>query len=124
MRFPKFLLVLSCITFIALVYTYQQSQIFYLAYQTNKRQSRLQETLDRNHILRYNIGVFGSLPCLEKSLLIGDSDFEIAQDKQLVRLKVIKAEEIANLATRNKPNLILSLFNIITKQAEARPINR
>lgn len=125
MRFNKFLVALSFITFMALIYVYQQAQIFYLAYQSDKKQARLQDSLDKNSILKYNMNVFASLPYLDRSFLSKCSDFELPQEQRLVQLDLTVGPTVLySKVSEKKPNLFSKFLNIITKQAEAKPINR
>jgi hypothetical protein len=61
MKLPKFLLAVSVLTFVSILYVYQQTEIFRLAYSGQKRVSVYQELLDKNIQLRYNIEKSGSL---------------------------------------------------------------
>lgn len=108
----------------SLVYVYQQTQIFYLAYQGDRRQRKLQELLDRNNVLRYNLNVYSSLPYLDKGLFVKSADFEIPQVQRLVKLDFTQTKTRPTRNPEKNKNLFSNLFNIITKQAEARPINR
>ena len=124
MRLLKILSVISFITFMALVYVYQQTQIFYLAYQSDKKQAQLQDALETNNILRYNIGVFSSLPYLDKNLLAKYSDFEIPNEQRLVRLNIKQGKTSSSRVLEKRSNLFSKFFNVIIKQAEARTLNR
>lgn len=122
MRLLKTLLIIALVTFTALIYVYQQTQIFYLAYRNDKKQALLQETIDKNNILRYNEKVLSSLPYIEKKLLASYSDFEIPQEQRLVRLDLTTQGRSEFSRPRN--NILVRFFNSITRQAEAKPINR
>ena len=108
----------------SLVCVYQQKQIFYLAYQGDRKQTKLQELLDRNNVLRYNLNVYSSLPYLDKRLFVKSADFEIPQVQRLVKLDFTQTKTRMTRNPEKNKNLFTNLFNIITKQAEARPINR
>jgi hypothetical protein len=92
MRLPKFLIVISTMTLLAMIYVHQQTAIFYLAYAGEKKQANLQELLDRNNILRYNTSLLSSLPYLDKKLFVKNSDFEIPQEQRLVKLNLIQED--------------------------------
>lgn len=121
MRLLKTLLIISTITLTALLYVYQQTQIFYLAYQNDKKQARLQEAIDKNNILRYNEKVLSSLPYIEKKLLARHSDFEIPREQRIVRLDLATQSRAEFVKTNN---ILVRFFNSITRQAEAKPVNR
>ena len=122
MRLSKFLLVMSFITLIALIYVYQQTQIFYLAYLGGKRQVVLADLLDKNNIFRYNINKLSSLPYLDTKIM-HNIDFEIPARKQLVRVKVKQANTQVSRAPNKRTNLFFSFFGTV-KQAQAQPLNR
>ena len=124
MKLLRVLLVICLVTLTALLYVYQQTQIFYLAYRNDKKQARLQESIDNNNILRYNIGVLSSLPYIEKKLLAKYSDFEIPEEQRMVKLNLITQRSQARQSTKKRTNVFARFFNSITKQAEAKPINR
>ena len=124
MRLRRFSLLIFFITFMSLVCVYQQKQIFYLAYQGDRKQTKLQELLDRNNVLRYNLNVYSSLPYLDKRLFVKSADFEIPQVQRLVKLDFTQTKTRMTRNPEKNKNLFTNLFNIITKQAEARPINR
>lgn len=122
MRVSKFLLLISFITFMALVYVYQQSEIFYLAYLGGKKQAILADLLDKNNIFRYNINRFSSLPYLDSKIL-HNVDFEIPAAKQLVRLPITQDNIKINSESERKPNIVFSFFGK-ARQAQAQTLNR
>lgn len=124
MRLPKFLIVISTVTLLAMIYVHQQTEIFYLAYGREKKQANLQELIDRNNILRYNTSLLSSLPYLDKKLFVNNADFEIPQEQRLVKLILVEKElNVAN-NFKKRENLFSKFFNIMTQQAEAKPLNQ
>ena len=109
-------------TFIAVVYVYQQSEIFYLAYLGGKKQTILADLLDKNNIFRYNINRLSSLTSLENKIL-NDVDFEIPAVKTLVRLNVERENTKINPESKGKTNIIFSFFTR-ARQAQAQTLNR
>ena len=116
----KVLLFIFFVTFICLIYVYQQSEIFYLAYLGGKRQVILSDLLDKNNVFRYNINKFSSLTYLDEKIL-RNVDFELPATKQLVRLRV--KEDNSRLAFEKRPNIILSFFGR-ARQAQAQTLSR
>ena len=109
------------VTFFALVYVYQQSEIFRFAYAGEKRQALFQDLLDKNTALRYNILESGSLIRIGNKIL-ESNDYEMPETYQLVKL----AYPLENLkvkgSVQRKENLVARIFSI-KRQAEAKTIN-
>jgi hypothetical protein len=121
MRLSKFLVCVSVFTLVSLVYVYQQSEIFRLAYAAQKRLSVYQDLLDKNTVLRYNIEKSASLIRIGNKLSQG-SDFQMPDSYQLVKLGVMAegAESSAPVAKREN---IASRFFGVRREVEARTIN-
>jgi len=123
MRTPKLLLVIFMVTLISVVYVYQQSRIFDLAYSSSKKQTVMKDLLDANNILRYNLNVISSLSYLDKKLFSRNADFEMPNSEQLVRLTSAR-ERIGLTQELKKRNNLLAILFGIEKQAEAKTLNR
>lgn len=109
------------ITFISLIYVYQQNEIFYLAYSGGKRQAVLSDLLDANNILRYNINKCSSLTYLDEKIL-RKLDFELPAPGQLVKLEVGRNNANLNSGLNKRTNLIFSFFSG-GRQAQAQTLN-
>lgn len=119
MKLQKFLCIVSFITSFSLLYVYQQTEIFRLAYVGQKKQALYQDLLDKNNILRYNIKLKASL------VQIGDSisrspDYEMPNSYRLVRLA--PSRESLREQSLNRETMISRIFGI-KRQAEAKTIN-
>jgi len=119
MRLSKFLSIISCVTFLSLFYVYQQTEIFRLAYVGQKKIVCFTDLLDKNNILRYNIGRKASL------VRIGDkisssSDFQMPDSYRLVRL--VPAKEGIKIKGQPLKTLASRIFGV-KRQAEAKTIN-
>jgi hypothetical protein len=121
MRVSKFLSIIFLITNICLLYVYQQTEIFRLAYEGQKKQALSQESLDKNTILRYNISSSASLVEIG-SRLSGYTELEMPDTYRLVRLES-SPERLGIKGKSPKRQTILSRFFSVKRQAEARPIN-
>ncbi|MCM8799214.1 MAG: hypothetical protein NC900_00585 [Candidatus Omnitrophica bacterium] len=121
MRLFRFLTLCFFITLLALIYTHQQIKIFYLAYNNEKKAALLDKLIDNNNLLRYNLAVFSSLPYIEKKLSNKFNNFEIASNTR--SLKALSLNVTSNELKENKQNIFSRFINLITKQAEAKPIN-
>lgn len=121
MRVPRFLLTVSCATLCALLYVWQQTEIFRLGYAGSKKAVVCQELLDRNHVLRYNIERSSSLVRLG-TRIDRDSSFVMPDTYRLVRLGYSRDTQRATRITEKKESLAFRIFGI-KRQAEAKTIN-
>ena len=122
MRLSKFLSIAIFITFFSLLYVWQQTEVFRLAYVGQKKQVLSQELLDKNSILRYNIKRNASLVAIGNRIL-GSADFQMPDTYQLVRLAPGSTGLKLKEQLSSKGTLISRLFGI-KRQAEAKTINR
>jgi len=117
MRISKFVTVVTFITCFSLLYVYQQSEIFRLAYIGQKNQVSFQELLDKNNILRYNIDRNASLISIGNKIS-SEKDFQMPDSYRLVRLSAARD----NAQAANKQTLMARVFGIKSR-AEAETIN-
>jgi len=121
MRVSRFLLILGLLTLFSLLYVRQQTEIFRLAYLGQKNLSLFEDLLDKNTILRYNIGKRASL------VRIGDkvckeADFQMPDTFRLVKLSYPERSVGVRLPAVKKESLFSRVFGI-KRQAEAKTIN-
>jgi hypothetical protein len=121
MRISRFVAVVSFITCFSLLYVYQQSEIFRLAYVGQKKQVSFQDLLDKNTILRYNIERNASLISIG-SKISGSNDFQMPDSYRLVKLSATKEGYRINSINPARQTLIARIFGI-RSQAEAETIN-
>ena len=121
MRISRFVAVVSFITCFSLLYVYQQSEIFRLAYVGQKKQVSFQDLLDKNTILRYNIERNASLISIG-SKISGSNDFQMPDSYRLVKLSATKEGFRINSGNPAKQTMIARIFGI-KSQAEAETIN-
>ncbi|MDD5594817.1 MAG: hypothetical protein PHY94_01095 [Candidatus Omnitrophica bacterium] len=121
MKLSKFVSFCIFTTFFSVLYVYQQSEIFRLAYLAQKRQSMFQELLDKNTFLRYNIESNASLVRIGTKLS-QNQDYEIPANFQLVKLAYPLENLKVNLRAPKKENLIARIFSI-KREAQAKTIN-
>ena len=120
MRVSRFLSIISFITLFSLLYVYQQTEIFRLAYAGQKKQSALTELLDKNTVLRYNIAKDASLVQIGSNIS-GSADFQMPDSYRLVRLRPSRQGFRLTEESANKETLLSRLFGI-KRQAEAKTI--
>jgi len=121
MKLPKFLSVVTFITSFSLLYVYQQTDIFRLAYVGQRKQALYQDLLDKNNILRYNIKVKASLVQIG-STISSNTDYEMPNTYRLVRLSPSREGLNVKEQSLNRETIISRLFGI-KRQAEAKTIN-
>ncbi|MCX5702418.1 MAG: hypothetical protein NTW64_05560 [Candidatus Omnitrophica bacterium] len=122
MRLSKFLLIVSFVTFFAILYVWQQTEIFRLAYEGERKIALYQDMFDKNAFLRYNREKSASL------IQIGTkfskvSDFEMPDAYRLVRLSRPLENVRAGRNMYRKESLISRIFSI-KRQAEAKTAER
>ncbi len=124
MKLPKFLLLITFITCFCLLYVYQQTEIFRLAYIGQKRSAVFRDFLDKNAMLRYNINKNTSLVLIDNRIS-GYANFEMPDSYRVVKLVYPEGSlRIANQSRSSKlKTMATSLFSI-KRQAEARTIDR
>jgi len=121
MRLNKFLSTVTIFTLFSILYVYQQSEVFRLAYVGQKKQSVFQDSLDKNSVLRYNINRNTSLVYIGNKVL-SNADFQMPDSYRLVHL-ISSGEAVATSRSQgDRENIISRLFGI-KRQAEARTIN-
>ena len=120
MRLSKFLSVTALITSFSLLYVWQQTEIFRLAYLSQKKETVAQNLLDKNTVLRYNLKRDSSLISICNKVPEA-ADFQIPDTYQLVRTgyagEILEAKGFLS----NRENIISLLFGI-KRQAEAKTV--
>lgn len=121
MRLPKFLALVFFVTSFALLYVWQQTEIFRLAYIDQSNFSTFQDLLDKNTILRYNIGRDASLVRIGSKVEQGLA-FQMPQGYHLVRLTATKENSRFTRQAPKRESLAFRIFGI-KRQAEAKTLN-
>ncbi len=121
MRMTKFFSVVVFITSFAVLYVYQQSEIFRMAYLGQKKQATFNELLDKNTALRYNLRKNSSLVAIGNR--INDSkEFQMPDNYRYV--KFISSRDGLKLADQNqsREGLLARIFSL-RREAQAKTIN-
>lgn len=111
-------MIIVLVTFSALVYVYQQSEIVNLAYKGQKRVQQLEDLLDKNRILRYNIARSASVVQIGER--ISEADFQIPDSVRFLRMATTAGGQGESLTTKES---FLSRIFSVKRQAEAQVIN-
>jgi hypothetical protein len=121
MKLTKFLSMVVFITSFSVLYVYQQSEIFRLAYLGQKKQAIFTELLDKNTALRYNINKGSSLVNIGQRIN-GTNDFQMPDNYRFV--KFITSKEGLKLADNNqsREGLLARIFSL-KREAQAKTIN-
>ena len=121
MKLTKFFSTVVFITSFCVLYVYQQSEIFRLAYLGQKKQASYTELLDKNTALRYNINKSSSLVNIG-ARISGTNDFQMPDNYRFV--KFISSREGLKLADQNQSGegLLARIFSL-KREAQAKTIN-
>ena len=117
----RFLSLTVFVTSFCVLYVYQQSEIFRLAYLGSKRQSTYNELLDKNTALSYNIKKSSSLVKIG-SRINGADDFQMPDRYRFV--KVVTSKDGLKPASQNhaRTGLLAGIFGL-KREAQAKTIN-
>ncbi len=121
MRLTKFFPAVVFITSFSVLYVYQQSEIFRLAYLEQKKQSIFIELLDKNTALRYNINKSSSLVNIG-ARINSTNDFQMPDNYRFV--KFISSPAGLKLADQGhvQEGLLARIFSL-KREAQAKTIN-
>ena len=121
MRLNKFLSITVFITSFSVLYVYQQSEIFRLAYLGQKKQATFNELLDKNTALRYNIKKNSSLVNIGNRIS-DTNEFQMPDNYRFV--KFVSSRNGLKLADQNqsRESLLARIFSL-KREAQAKTIN-
>jgi hypothetical protein len=121
MKLTKFFSMVVFITSFSVLYVYQQSEIFRLAYLGQKKQAVFTELLDRNTALRYNLNKSSSLVSIG-ARISDTNDFQMPDNYRFV--KFVASPGGLKLADQNQgqESLLARIFSL-KREAQAKTIN-
>jgi hypothetical protein len=121
MRMKNVMAVIVFVTLFSLLYVYQQTEIVRFAYAVQKKQALVEELLDKNTILRYNIEQNSSLVHIGDKIS-ANKDFQMPSSYRFVRMA--NPAELTGMANQplRKETLVARIFGV-KRQAEAKTIN-
>jgi len=120
MRPLRFLLTVGFITFISCLYVYQQTEILRLAYIGQKKKAALQDSLDKNSFLRYNLEKSISLVRIGEGVSQA-AGFQMPKDYRTVRVASLQKGLTPGIQKSKKESIASRIFSI-KRQAEAKTI--
>jgi hypothetical protein len=121
MRLTKFFSAVVFVTSFSVLYVYQQSEIFRLAYLGQKKQAIFTELMDKNTALKYSINKSSSLVNIG-ARISGTNDFGMPDNYRFV--KFISTPVGLRLADQSKSQegLLARIFSL-KREAQAKTIN-
>jgi len=123
MKLPKFIILLVLITSVSLIYVQLQIEIFRQAYQGSLNESRLNDMLDDNSILMYNVYTLQSAQHVGDKLLAKEKNLQFAHRQQIAEVRIpFKVSQRVNIASqkvKKQPNFFARIFTL-KSQAEAK----
>lgn len=121
MKLSRFLILTFIITYFCLLYVRQQTEIFRLAYDNQKKIALFRDLLDENSNLRYNLKRNTSLVRINNNVS-SCNDFKMPDTYCLIR-QVSPQEGLKTEVNRfsKKKNLLSRMF-ALKRQAEAKTI--
>ena len=121
MKLTKFFSSVVFVTSFCVLYVYQQSEIFRLAYLGQKKQAIYAELMDQNTALRYNINKNSSLVNIG-ARINSTEDFQMPDNYRYV--KVVPASGGVRVAgqARAQENLFARIFGL-NREAQANTVN-
>ncbi|MFA5362214.1 MAG: hypothetical protein WC335_03060 [Candidatus Omnitrophota bacterium] len=121
MKLSKSLLVIALTTVFSLLFVWQQTEIFRLAYAGQKIETEFRSTLDKNSVLRYNLKTNTSLTRIYGKISMPE-DFQLPDAYMLVELSssAARARSYRQLAAKEE-NLFVRVFGM-NRSAEAKTV--
>jgi hypothetical protein len=121
MKMTKFFSMVVFITSFSVLYVYQQSEIFRMAYLGQKKQAIFTELLDKNTALRYNINKSSSLVNIG-GRINETREFQMPDNYRFV--KFVSSKEGLRLANQNQDRVgfMARIFGL-KREAQAKTIN-
>ena len=119
MGLNKIFIIVLGITMLALLYVYQQSNIIQLAYQEQERLALLENLINKNNNLRYNLDRQMSLVSI--SGLWQEGHFEWPNRKQLLSFSTISQELEQSKQVKETESIFTRFFGL-KSQAEATSV--
>lgn len=120
MKLMKSIQMMGLFTVLALIYIHMQMQIFDMAYQGKKKQRELEDLVNSNAMISYNIMKLTSSHNLGLRLLNDDSDLRFRAQDNVVEVATTKSlEEGGQKLSRRDTGKAKSLLNLLSLRSEA-----
>lgn len=124
MNVCKFLTTVTLVTVISLFLVHQEIQIIKYSYEVRENQQRLDDLLDQNRVLKYNVIVLKAPFNLENRLQANDIKLVLPERWQVVRVASSGIEREKQVYDESLP-LVYNFFKFFTlgREAQAKPID-
>jgi hypothetical protein len=123
MRFAKSLIPVIVFTIVSLVYVHQQVEMVKMSYYIEKKEKALNEILDRNNQLSYNIQNLESPSRLERVLVSKNINITFPKKGHVLKMAtpvmVYRAQDIRQVGLEKKVN-IFGFLDFFVPRAEAQ----
>jgi len=119
MGLNKIFIIVFGITILSLLYVYQQSNIIQLAYQEQERLALLENLVNKNNNLRYNLDRQMSLVSIAG--LWQEGNFEWPNRKQLLSFSTTQQEPVQSKQIKETESIFTHFFGL-KSQAEATSV--
>lgn len=124
MKVSKFLLLVFVVTSSAIVYVWQNIHQIELSYQILEREKVINNLIDQNCILKYNVTQLKSPLYLENKLMANKMDLRYSKPKVLVaqlEKEGYSLNLVKNISFISKINKFVSRLFAVKREAEAKP---
>ena len=124
MKLSRFLTILVLITVTSLFYVHQQIELIKQSYIIQLNQHKVDDLLDQNRILKYNVIALKAPVNLENQLVANDVKLVLPERWQVVRIAGSRIEKEALSGKKPLPLLFSFLrFFALNREAQAKPID-
>lgn len=127
MKTSKIVVLIFTFILFSFLHVFLQTEIMKLGYRVKQKEDKLQELVDNNHVLKYNVYVLESPYSLDRHVLLKDSNLKALRPIQVLGLYpesdpgYIEAAKSSNSLFKGPVFLALRKF-FTGKQAEAKTI--
>ena len=123
MKISRFLTLVVLITGISLFYVHQQIELIKFSYKIQSHQHRLDDLLDQNRILKYNVIALKTPFSLENRLRQSDIEMILPERWQVVRVAGPRMEKASSQERPLTPLYSFLRFFAFGREAQAKPAN-
>lgn len=122
MSLSKLLTTIMLIATISIFFVHQQTELIKQSYELRSNQNKLDDLLDRNRILEYNVIALKAPTNLESRLTAYDIKLVSPERRQVVRLANSSIEKESKAIQNSQPQMasFLSFFTL-SREAQAKP---
>lgn len=120
MRLSKFLATVSLVAIISLLIVHQEIELVKASYKIQSNSNKLNDLLDRNKILEYNVIALKTPTNLESRLKSCDVKLVWPEREQVMKLADVKIKKENNNTFEKRLPQVASFFSLFTLRREAQ----